>query len=331
MAFYFSSDTKALYDTDVFPVDSLPENKVEISAAVYSELLTKQNQGYVILADGSGNPYTVNQSEATATDMKHSSSVATTLALGHVKIGTTMTAANDGTLDLKDGAVSTAKIANANVTAEKIATDAVETSKIKNANVTTDKIADGAVSELKLDDSAVTRNKIATGAVVARHISNGEVTGDKLATSAVGTQKIANGAVTESKLGEGAVTRQKLANDFLFYDPNFAAHSSGPGVVYGYLGEMLEDRYDSKPSNIVFVTNNAIPFGLNNQYDNFTKKIGYVNGSHILVVNVCSSNLTVTDENGVTLKTIPPNTASLFLCIDEGVADGSNSKWIPIS
>ena len=227
--------------------------------------------------------------------------------------------------------MSTAKIANANVTAEKIATDAVETSKIKDANVTTDKIADGAVSESKLNDSAVTRNKIATGAVVARHISNGEVTGDKLATSAVGTQKIANGAVTESKLGDWAVTRQKLANDFLFHDPNFAAHSSGPGVVYGYLGKMLEDRYDSKPSNIVFVTNNAIPFGLNNQYDNFTKKIGYVNGSHILVVNVYHSNLTVTDENGVTLKTISPNTASLFLCIDEGVANGSNSKWIPIS
>ena len=101
MAFYFSSDTNALYDTDVFPVASLPENKVEITEAVYSELLTKQNQGYVILADGSGTPYTVNQSEAAATDMKHSGRVATTLALGHVKIGNTMTVANDGTIDVK--------------------------------------------------------------------------------------------------------------------------------------------------------------------------------------------------------------------------------------
>lgn len=101
MALYFSSDTKALYDTDVFPVASLPANKVEITEAVYSELLTKQNQGYVILADGSGNPYTVNQSEASATDIKHAASVATTLALGHVKIGNTMTVANDGTIDVK--------------------------------------------------------------------------------------------------------------------------------------------------------------------------------------------------------------------------------------
>lgn len=110
MAFYFSSVTKALYDTDVFPVASLPENKVEITEAAYTDLMTKQNQGYVILADGSGNPYTVNQSEATATDIKHASSVATTLALGHVKIGNTMTTANDGTLDVKDDAITADKV-----------------------------------------------------------------------------------------------------------------------------------------------------------------------------------------------------------------------------
>lgn len=120
MAFYFSSVTKALYDTDVFPVASLPANKVEISEADYAELMTKQNQGYVILADGSGNPYTVNQSEASATDIKHAASVATTVALGHVKIGNTMTAANDGTIDVKDGAVGTSKLANDAVTADKV-------------------------------------------------------------------------------------------------------------------------------------------------------------------------------------------------------------------
>lgn len=120
MAFYFSSVTKALYDTDVFPVASLPANKVEISEAAYAELMTKQNQGYVILANGSGNPYTVNQSEASATDIKHAASVATTVALGHVKIGNTMTAANDGTLDMKDGAVGTSKLADDAITADKV-------------------------------------------------------------------------------------------------------------------------------------------------------------------------------------------------------------------
>ena len=192
MAFYFSSDTNSLYDTDVFPEASLPANKVEITEAAYSELLTKQNQGYVILSDGSGNPYTVNQSEASAIDMKHSGQIATTVALGHVKIGDTMQTANDGTLDLKDSAVTTAKIADAAVTTVKIADVAVTTAKIADAAVTTAKIADDAVTNEKIADEAVTTAKIADEAVTTA----------KIADAAVTTEKLADGAVTEEKLDE---------------------------------------------------------------------------------------------------------------------------------
>ena len=377
MAFYFSSDTKALYDTDVFPVASLPENKVEISAAVYSELLTKQNQGYVILADGSGNPYTVNQSETTATDMKHSGSVATTLALGHVKIGNTMQAANDGTLDLNDGAVTTAKIVDGNVTAEKLASNAVETAKIKDANVTTAKIADANVTTAKLADEAVTTSKIADEAVTTAKIADGSVTEAKLDSvkdlladettltltentndftfsvkdGGITTPKIADGAVTTAKiaaqavtaaeikdstitdreLADGAVTRPNMADDFLFYDPNFASHSSGPSVVFETLGRIIEERYAGKPSNVVVVCNNLIPFTLDNTLYTAQTKAGYKNSNHLLVVNAYTVNLTVEDENQNTLKTIPPNTGALFVCMNEGNATGSGSVWIAIS
>ena len=217
MAFYFSSDTKSFYDTDVFPVSSLPANKVEISKATFTELMTKQNQGYVIMADGSGNPYAVNQSEAAATDIKHAASVATTIALGHVKIGNTMQAANDGTLDLKDGAVSTAKIADANVTAAKIATDAVETAKIKDANVTTDKIADGAVSTAKIADGAVSTAKIADGAVTGAKIEGSAITSSKIADGNVITDKLSNSAVTTDKIATKAVTTEKIASHAVEY------------------------------------------------------------------------------------------------------------------
>lgn len=237
MAFYFSSDTNALYDTDVFPVASLPANKVEITSEVYAELLTKQNQGYVILADGSGNPYTVNQSEAAATDIKHAASVATTVALGHVKIGTSMQAANDGTLDLKDGAVTTEKIADGSVTTEKIADGAVSEEKldsvkdiaadestltmaessnaftlsVKDSGIATAKIADGAVTTAKISDGAVTREKIAPEAIGATRLATDSVQTDKIQAAAVTTVKIADEAVTNAKISDGAVTTAKIA------------------------------------------------------------------------------------------------------------------------
>ncbi len=223
MAFYFSSDTNALYDTDVFPVASLPANKVEITSAAYAELLTKQNQGYVILADGSGNPYTVNQSEAAATDIKHAASVATTIALGHVKIGNTMEAANDGTLDLKDGAVTTAKIVDANVTADKLASNSVTTAKITDANVTADKlasdsvttakIADGSVTTAKIVDANVTADKLASNSVTTAKITDANVTADKLASDSVTSTKIADGSVTTAKIVDANVTADKLASN----------------------------------------------------------------------------------------------------------------------
>ena len=91
--------------------------------------------------------------------------------------------------NLADNAVTTAKITNANVTADKlagtldisaktvtlpdgsvsatkIAADAVITSKILNANVTTAKIADANVTTAKIADDAVTAAKIADAVLV---------------------------------------------------------------------------------------------------------------------------------------------------------------------
>lgn len=246
MAFYFSSDTKAFYDTDVFPVASLPANKVEVAEADYQDLLSKQNSGYVILSDVSGNPYAVAQGESTATDINHAASVATTIALGHVKIGNTMQAANDGTLDLKDGAVTedkigtnavgTSKLGTHVVTTVKIADRAVTTEKIADLNVTTEKIDDGAVTEEKLEsvkdlaadedtltmsedangftlsvkDGGIGATQIANQAIRQQHLNAYAVTTYALNDQAVTTDKIANSAIQSSKIQNGAVTREKL-------------------------------------------------------------------------------------------------------------------------
>lgn len=66
--------------------------------------------------------------------------------------------ASDGTgaIQVKDGGISTAKLAEAAVTSTKIGDAAVGTDKIADANVTTGKIADDAVTAAKLADTAVT-------------------------------------------------------------------------------------------------------------------------------------------------------------------------------
>lgn len=228
MAFYFSSDTKALYDTDVFPVASLPANKVEITEATYTELLTKQNQGYVILADGSGNPYTVNQSEASATDIKHAASVATTVALGHVKVGNTMKTDANGVLDVKEGAVTstliaygavtTTKIADGSVTEEKLesvkdlAADETSLTLSETSSEFTLSIKDGGVTTEKIADGAVTRENIAPAAIGATRLATDSVQTEKIQAAAVTTVKIADEAVTNAKISDGAVSTAKIAD-----------------------------------------------------------------------------------------------------------------------
>jgi hypothetical protein len=68
--------------------------------------------------------------------------------------------------------VTTAKIADANVTADKLAANAITTAKITDAHVTTAKIADGNVTAVKLSSDSVTTAKIADGAVTAAKLES---------------------------------------------------------------------------------------------------------------------------------------------------------------
>jgi hypothetical protein len=294
MAFYFSSDTKALYDTDVFPVASLPANKVEINEETYTELLTKQNQGYVIKADNSGNPYAVAQGEASATDMKHSGSIATTVALGHVKVGNTMKTDANGVLDVKENAISATQIADGSITTPKLADAAVTTAKIANGAVTEEKL--DAVKDLLADetsltmadtsneftmsikDGGVTRAKIADAAIGESKIDEYAVTSTKINPGAVISSKIAEGAVGTNALADGAVTKAKIANESISYlklDPNIR------DVILTFLdsnGNNLNDNdfgHTFTHSNEQFLIG-YIPFSRNSSLLDFTIAFEYV-------------------------------------------------------
>ena len=111
-----------------------------------------------------------------------------------------------------DNSVSTQKLVNGAVTADKLAANAVTTAKIADGAVTTDELGDLAVTAGKLASDAVTTAKIADGAVTAAELNTDAVTESKIAANAVTAGKIATDAVTADKIQNGAVTSGKLGS-----------------------------------------------------------------------------------------------------------------------
>jgi len=119
--------------------------------------------------------------------------------------------------------VTTAKIADANVTQAKLAANAVATANIADNQVTTAKIADSNVTTAKIAADAVTGAKIADdqinsehyvdGSIDTAHIAGAQVTDAKLASNSVTTSKITDANVTTVKVADANITLAKLASD----------------------------------------------------------------------------------------------------------------------
>lgn len=127
--------------------------------------------------------------------------------------------------DLKDGSITSAKLADDAVTAEKIANDAIKAANLSSNSVTTKTILTGAVTSVKLAAGAVTAGKIVDGAIT--------------------TAKLASGAVTADKIADGAITKAKLASDVVIPEaytfPEATASTLGGVKVYGVLSSNLID------------------------------------------------------------------------------------------
>lgn len=150
--------------------------------------------------------------------------------------GVTYAAATIGTNQLKNGAVTNAKLGNNSVGGSKLRRGAVTVTKIGRGAVRGDKIARegvtarelqrGSVSGAILADNAVTNAKIGLSAVTSTKLADGSVGGAKLADRGIAGAKLADGAVTSDKLGDGAVTAAKLA----------------PGAAVGGSGQLVSAR-----------------------------------------------------------------------------------------
>ena len=108
------------------------------------------------------------------------------------------------------GAVGTAAIADDAVTAGKLAMSAVDTDAIKWGAVDAYRLKDAAVTEAKLANGSVTESKIGYYAVTGKKIASGAVTSEKIADRTINSAKMGDASVTERALCDGAVTNDKV-------------------------------------------------------------------------------------------------------------------------
>ena len=119
----------------------------------------------------------------------------------------------DGSIDtahIADAQVTTAKIADSNVTTAKIADNAIDSDKIADNSVSTTELAPTCVTTAKIAADAVTNAKIADNSIDSEHYVDGSIDTVHLADSQVTTAKIADDAVTSAKIPNNAIGANEL-------------------------------------------------------------------------------------------------------------------------
>jgi hypothetical protein len=170
------------------------------------------------------------------------------------------------TVNIRDGAVTPAKLAADAVGPRELQDSGVGTSNLADVAVTTPKIADGAVTDPKIVSIAWPKvtgapaafppsgtaggdlqgsyptPQIRDGAVTAAKLGPGAVGGPALGNNSVGAAQIVDGSVGTAELGDLQVTRAKLAvnasNSTLVFVPNptgFVLSTAGVWTTYATL------------------------------------------------------------------------------------------------
>ena len=106
---------------------------------------------------------------------------------------------------LKDGLVTSSKIATLGVARTNIANDAIDGTKIADDSIDSEHYVDSSIDTQHIANANITTAKLDNNAVTTAKIADGNVTTAKIADANVTTAKIADGSVTDVKLAGGAL------------------------------------------------------------------------------------------------------------------------------
>lgn len=113
--------------------------------------------------------------------------------------------------DVRDGIITTVKLADDAVTQAKVAVAAIDSTALADAAVTAQKIGDAAVGTGQLAIGAVTTAKLAAGAVTASQIAANTITAGNMAANSVTATQLAAGSVQTAALATDSVAAGKIA------------------------------------------------------------------------------------------------------------------------
>ena len=138
---------------------------------------------------------------------------------------------------------------------------------VKDGAITSSKIAAGAVTSAAIANGAVGSAQLAAGAVTSASIANGSLTGAAFADGAISGTKLATGSVTGAQIADGTIPATKLQR----------AYDSGTFSIYGQDLTSFPSSLDKTiPFAAAFTTVPTVSLGLQGEFASlFSSPPGY--------------------------------------------------------
>jgi hypothetical protein len=118
------------------------------------------------------------------------------------------------------------------ITAASITSNVISSALIANGEITFADIANNTITGALIAANAITTAAIADGSINTSELAAGAVTSDKIAANAITTAAIADGSINTSELAAGAVTGDKLATTLTTGNVNLSGATSFLSTVF---------------------------------------------------------------------------------------------------
>jgi hypothetical protein len=318
MAFYFCGENCSFYDSLIYPEDKIPENVVELKEEDYQDFLSKQANGYLILADEEGQPYAVKQGcgdcdclqQVTFRGIFNEGDFNDFKKRGVYEINgetmdkfTNVPKKNDcvGVLEVyevNNGEVVEQRFSGINSyrrfylkTVDKWSTW-VQFLSPEGGQISSDEIADNAITEDKIKDYAITRKKIAAYAVgkdeieiegiETQNLKPYCVTSEKIASYAVRNEHLATTSVSEDKIQDRAVSKEKIRENSILAKHILDKIISSEKLAEGLTISVIKINGANKGNNgttYILLDNTTVLGDLDVKFDAFVR--GKLNANEI--------------------------------------------------